>query len=744
MLSLAIGAMQAPWLAACGGEGSPMATSDTEVELARFLAYGGQDSPAPERGGPSDASAVTSRRVIAEIPLMGRLTSITRSIDRFGAAESALCLAAGARAELLDLRALGERAVALTLWMRSDDAAPQRLMRWRDVEGREFLLETGGNTGLAAHAVARGALLTLGAAGRFTDGQWHHVLLQTVDRRIEVIVDGAWRAVGPEWQPMAGFEALSLGETEGTGWSGSVDTIRLHDRTFGMAGAASLAYGWANVLAGHRADSYAAFLPFHGSSRNQTGSGVDGVTHGTQWSSDRFGNEASALRIEAPDGYVEMNDSFDPVPDDLAVALWLRTTSTEAMAALSITAGTGADLNIHCNAGAAIAVVSNGKTIVANAQPGRLADGRWHFVLIQRVGTRMELFVDRERVAEGTFTDTLFGPGSRVRVGRGVDGTALAHWRGDLDDMQIYVRTFTEAEVTALEWLQFLPRDGAGLLVFNNRLWLLGGWNTEVRPSTCSEVWSSGDGRNWRFEGEAPWEGRHTAGWLVHSDRLWILGGDRNRGHYQNDVWSTRDGVSWNLVDDAPPWANRVLFMTASFRGRMWVFGGVQVFEDPSSSQAFNDVYSSEDGRHWRLETSSAPWSARGIILGATVFDDKLWVIGGGTYDVRSYRNDVWCSADGRIWEQVLAAAPWAPRQYHSVVVHRGLLWVIGGATASNPGGENDVWASPDGRQWFPMPAPPWPPRHAAGVASWGGSLWLGCGSSSRLFNDVWEMQAGT
>jgi hypothetical protein len=743
MLSLALGALPAPWLAACGGHGGRTPSSDADVEVARFLSYGGQDSPVLERSGPVRTDDPANGKVIAEIPLMGRLASVARGADRFGAADLALRFGPGASAELADLRALGDRAVALTLWMRSDEISPQRLMGWRDVEGREFALETGGAAGLAAYDVAAGELLNLGGAGRFGDGQWHHVLVQSVDRRIEVIVDGAWRAVGPGQRPMAAFQALSLGDTAGAGWSGSMDTIRLHDRTFGMAGAASLAYGWADVLAGHRADSYAAFLPFHGDARNQTGSGVDGVTHGTQWSSDRFGNESSALRIEAPDAFVEMNDSFDPVPDDLAVALWLRTTSTGAMAALSITMGTEADLRIDCNAAAAITVGSNGSTLATHGPPGGLADGRWHFVLVQRVGARLELFVDREKVAEGTLAGTLFGPGSRVRVGRGVDGADVAHWRGDVDDVQVYVRTFTATEVAALEWLQFLPRDGAGLLPFNGRLWLLGGWNTEVRPSTNSEVWSSGDGRVWRFEGDAPWEGRHTSGWLVHGERLWVIGGDRNRGHYQNDVWSTPDGKTWERVDDAPPWADRALFMTASFRGRIWVFGGAQIFEDPASSRAFNDVYSSEDGRQWRLETSSAPWPARGIILGATVFDDKLWVIGGGSYDVRTYRNDVWCSSDGRNWEQVLEAAPWAPRQYHNVVVHRGLLWVVGGATAANPGGEGDAWASPDGRQWFPMPPPPWLPRHAASVASWREDLWLGCGSSSRLYSDVWKLQAG-
>ena len=50
----------------------------------------------------------------------------------------------------------------------------------------------------------------------------------------------------------------------------------------------------------------------------------------------------------------------------------------------------------------------------------------------------------------------------------------------------------------------FAPRDGAGLLSFNGRLWLLGGWNPGDKvhfPKICnSEVWSSEDGAIWTLE----------------------------------------------------------------------------------------------------------------------------------------------------------------------------------------------------------------------------------------------------
>ena len=125
----------------------------------------------------------------------------------------------------------------------------------------------------------------------------------------------------------------------------------------------------------------------------------------------------------------------------------------------------------------------------------------------------------------------------------------------------------------------FAARDGAGALVFRDRMWLLGGWNPGDRthfPLICnSEVWSTADGAAWTLENpRAPWEGRHCAGYVVHDGRMWIVGGDCNQGHYQSDVWNSADGVHWDLVMDRVPWAPRALHHTVAFDGRIWVMGG--------------------------------------------------------------------------------------------------------------------------------------------------------------------------
>mgnify|MGYP001574447788 CR=1 FL=1 len=226
----------------------------------------------------------------------------------------------------------------------------------------------------------------------------------------------------------------------------------------------------------------------------------------------------------------------------------------------------------------------------------------------------------------------------------------------------------------------FAPRDGAGALVFKNRMWLLGGWNPGDKihfPKICnSEVWSSAEGAQWKLENpQAPWEGRHTAGYVVHRGKMWIVGGDGNQGHYQNDVWNSADGVKWEQVADNVPWGPRVLHYTDVFDNKIWVMGGQTLPQHASADEIFySDVWNSADGVMWAKVADKLPCGPRGMIGGSVVFKNRIWILGGGTYDTpkkpqRLFYNDVWSSADGAHWEQHLKAAPWHPRQYHDVAV---------------------------------------------------------------------------
>jgi hypothetical protein len=305
----------------------------------------------------------------------------------------------------------------------------------------------------------------------------------------------------------------------------------------------------------------------------------------------------------------------------------------------------------------------------------------------------------------------------------------------------------------------FAARDGAGALVFKDRMFLLGGWNPNDKahfPRICNnEVWSSTNGSDWtlvkantfldeHFDNERDWEGRHTAGYAVYQDRLWIIGGDVNQGHYHYDVWNSEDGAHWTHVNaqTPAPWGPRALHYTAVFNDALWVMGGQTVPQLAAATPAYYaDCWKSTDGVHWQQITRQDPaWTARGMIGGSAVFKNRIWILGGGLYDTperpeRTFYNDVWSSADGVCWQCHTESAAWTPRQYHEVAVFDDNLWVLEGWNQHN---RSDVWYSPDGVEWCEVETP-WAPRHAASVFVFQDALWMVAGNNMQ--SDVWKLE---
>jgi len=144
----------------------------------------------------------------------------------------------------------------------------------------------------------------------------------------------------------------------------------------------------------------------------------------------------------------------------------------------------------------------------------------------------------------------------------------------------------------------------------------------------------------------------------------------------------------------------------------------------------------------WQLVIDQVPWGPRGMIGGSAVFEDQIWILGGGTYDTpdrpqRIFYNDVWCSADGVHWEQKAKDTPWTTRQYHDVAVFDDQLWVMEGYYEQG-GNRKDVWYSPDGVTWHELPDTPWAPRHAGSAFVYHDALWMVAGNN--MTSDAWKL----
>lgn len=288
-------------------------------------------------------------------------------------------------------------------------------------------------------------------------------------------------------------------------------------------------------------------------------------------------------------------------------------------------------------------------------------------------------------------------------------------------------------------------RDSQGEFVYDGNMWILGGWFTPQLPNP-RDVWKSPDGKNWtRVVETAPWIHSDLPAAMVFKNKMWMMGGRKLPGsECSNQVWSSTNGADWTLETENAGWSPRLAPGFVVFKDRMWILGGTSDFYLNNDSTLMNDVWSSSDGKEWKLELANAPWSKR-THGNAIVFGGKIWVMGGGQRAPKAIpTNDVWCSEDGVNWTLVTASADWKPRLWFSTVVYRDRMWVLGG-WSEEEGNFGDVWYSQDGKNWTELKSDKiWTKRHEHSAFVFNDKIWIAGGAAEpnyKLDSEVWSLE---
>ena len=292
---------------------------------------------------------------------------------------------------------------------------------------------------------------------------------------------------------------------------------------------------------------------------------------------------------------------------------------------------------------------------------------------------------------------------------------------------------------------EWRPRDSSGEVVFQDKLWIMGGWFDSF-SAPPRDVWSSPDGKTWTpVTDKAPWKHSDLSMTVVFKDQMWFMGGwynGRLPGHEAgNEVWSSKDGKTWEQATPKAGWSPRLAAGLVTFKDRMWILGGTENYYFGDEKSLKNDVWSTADGKEWKLETASAPWSPRAYHA-AVVHGDRIWVLAGGNY-VPKYeaRNDVWSSADGVNWQRATENAPWSPRLWFSAVTYRDRIWVLGGWSNNPSKNWGDVWHSTDGKTWTEWKSTvTWKERHEHSAYVFQDKLWIAGGHAQPLNSEVWSL----
>ncbi len=137
-------------------------------------------------------------------------------------------------------------------------------------------------------------------------------------------------------------------------------------------------------------------------------------------------------------------------------------------------------------------------------------------------------------------------------------------------------------------------RSGLATTVYNNKIWLAGGHGSGGGPygTYYDDIWYSTDGINWtRATASATGSPRDMQAVVVYSDKMWMMGGYNNSEYYKNDIWYSSDGANWTQSTANAAWSKRMGFAGLVLNNKIWVMGGYSL--STCTNNFCNDVWSS-------------------------------------------------------------------------------------------------------------------------------------------------------
>jgi hypothetical protein len=182
-----------------------------------------------------------------------------------------------------------------------------------------------------------------------------------------------------------------------------------------------------------------------------------------------------------------------------------------------------------------------------------------------------------------------------------------------------------------------------GVVVFEDSIFLLGGVTYGPPFAAFPDVWKSEDGEHWvKILDNAPWGPRRGFGCVVYNDKIFLLGGFDSQGKLYNDVWASSDGINWECLTSCAPWLPRGGAACTAMESYLLLAGG-NIYENGVVGSS--DAWISRDGIDWVLANPDSPWPKRnGAISLISPTNSNETILGGGMNDTPEtvFYSDVW------------------------------------------------------------------------------------------------------
>ncbi len=232
-------------------------------------------------------------------------------------------------------------------------------------------------------------------------------------------------------------------------------------------------------------------------------------------------------------------------------------------------------------------------------------------------------------------------------------------------------------------------------LVYNNKIWSIGGQTGGTSNTMIRKVYYSSDGKTWTEAGtDALPIALADPAVCVYDNKMWCMAGGWTNVLYSRKVFYSTDGITWTEAgtDSLPVGLNSS--EVVAFNGKMWSICG-----EISNGVCTRKVHYSTDGITWtEAGTDAMPHNLASHM--AIVYNDKIYVIGGddstGTWQSQS----VFVSSDGINWTEVGTNV--LPRLcfYQGGIVYKNKLWIIAGWPTGASDTDPSYVSSDSGATW--------------------------------------------
>ncbi|MFC1481987.1 FG-GAP-like repeat-containing protein [Candidatus Neomarinimicrobiota bacterium] len=204
-----------------------------------------------------------------------------------------------------------------------------------------------------------------------------------------------------------------------------------------------------------------AYYPFNGNANDESGNGNDGTVNGATLAMDRFGNANNAYDFDGVDDYITTAAKTWGFSTEGSISAWIKTTSPGEITVFSLGHGSAQDellLQIEGNNKIGIYNHKQIDNYNVRASSTSVNTGDWVHVVgvISGGGSPSNLIVYVNGIQE---TGTTLTVGVPTDISDTIPREARLGWRtgevgnpfnGDIDDIRIYNRALSAAEIEAL------------------------------------------------------------------------------------------------------------------------------------------------------------------------------------------------------------------------------------------------------------------------------------------------------